>query len=69
MEIRFISSITAEDEARIAPALIEFVGSILDSLPVAYTLRIETAAGLTFHRSHPTSRPAVSPPGDTPPIR
>jgi hypothetical protein len=56
MNIRFISSLTPDDEARLAPALTELIGALLDQLPVAYTLRVETTAGATFQRSHATSR-------------
>lgn len=52
MEIRFISSLTAEDENLFAPALLKAVGAILDQLPIAYTLRIETTGAHTFQHSH-----------------
>jgi hypothetical protein len=54
VDIRFISSLTAEDEARIAPALAAFLSSFLDSLPLAYTVRIETVGGQVYQRTHPT---------------
>ena len=56
MDIRFISSMTPDDEARLAPALADLIGALLDQLPVAYTLRIETATGATFQRTHATPR-------------
>ena len=62
MDIRFISSITQEDEARLAPALLDLISALLDQLPVAYTLRIETAGGTTFQRTHATLRPPASTP-------
>jgi hypothetical protein len=66
VEIRFISSLTAEDEARIALALAEFVGALLDTLPLAYTLRIETVGGLSLQRTHPQMRDdATEPPRET----
>ena len=43
MNIRFVSTLTAEDEANFAPALLRAVGSLLDQLPIAYTVRIETS--------------------------
>jgi hypothetical protein len=48
MDIRFISSLTPDDENRIAPALLEAVASVLDRLPIAYTLRFETVTGRSF---------------------
>ena len=53
MNIRFVSSLTAEDEAHFAPALLRAVGSLLDQLPLAYTVRIETTGAQVFQHSHP----------------
>ena len=52
MEIRFISSLTAEDENMFAPALLKAVGALLDQLPIAYTMRIETTGAQVFQHSH-----------------
>jgi hypothetical protein len=52
MEIRFISSLTAEDESLFAPALLKAIGALLDQLPIAYTLRIETTGAQVFQHSH-----------------
>ena len=43
MNIRFVSSLTPEDENRFASALAQAVSSLLSELPIAYTLRIETS--------------------------
>ncbi len=53
MNIRFVSTLTAEDEANFAPALLRAVGSLLDQLPIAYTVRIETTGAQIFQHSHP----------------
>jgi len=59
MEIRFISSLTAEDENLFAPALLKAVGALLDQLPIAYTIRIETTGAEVFQHSHAgTEEPA-----------
>ena len=50
MDIRFVSSLTPEDEERLAPVLLSLVGAVLDQLPVAYTLRIQTAIGTLMQR-------------------
>jgi hypothetical protein len=55
MNIRFVSTLTAEDEAHFAPALLRAVGSLLDQLPIAYTVRIETTGAEVFQHSHPAS--------------
>ena len=54
MDIRFISSLTAEDENAFAPALLKAVGAILDQFPIAYTLRIETTGAQVFQHTHPS---------------
>ena len=52
MEIRFVSSLTAEDENFFAPALLKAIGALLDQLPIAYTLRIETTGAQVFQHTH-----------------
>jgi hypothetical protein len=54
MDIRFISSLTPDDENAFAPALLKAVAAMLDQLPIAYTLRIETTGTLVFQHTHPT---------------
>ena len=53
MNIRFISTLTADDENQIAPALVMAVGALLDQLPIAYTVRIETTGAQVYQHSHP----------------
>jgi hypothetical protein len=62
MNIRFVSTLTADDENQIAPALLKAVGALLDQLPIAYTVRIETTGAQTFQHSHPSFE--ASYPGD-----
>jgi hypothetical protein len=52
MDIRFVSSLTAEDENLFAPGLLKAVGALLDQLPIAYTLRIETTGAQVFQHTH-----------------
>jgi len=52
MEIRFISSLTAEDEDIFAPAVLKAVSAMLDQLPIAYTLRIETSGAQVYQHTH-----------------
>jgi hypothetical protein len=61
MEIRFISSLTAEDENMFAPALLKAVGALLDQLPIAYTMRIETTGAQVFQHTHAATEPAAAP--------
>jgi hypothetical protein len=52
MDIRFVSSLTADDENLFAPALLKAVGALLDQLPIAYTVRIETTGAQVFQHAH-----------------
>jgi hypothetical protein len=63
MEIRFVSSLTPEDENAFAPAVLKAVVALLDQLPIAYTLRIETAGTQVYQHTHPSigaAEPALS---------
>jgi hypothetical protein len=48
MEIRFISSLTPEDEARMGAAICKAAAELLAPLSIAYTLRVHTTDGQTF---------------------
>ena len=63
MDIRFVSSLTAEDENAFAPALLKAIGALLDQLPIAYTVRIETTGSQVFQHTHSgdPGRSAVEP--------
>lgn len=65
MEIRFVSSLTADDEDLFAPAVLKAVTALLDQLPIAYTLRIETTGAQVFQHTHVGSEQpmALSPNG------
>ena len=54
MNIRFVSSLTPDDENAVAPALLKAFAAMLDQLPIAYTLRIETTGTQVYQHSHPT---------------
>jgi hypothetical protein len=51
MDIRFVSSLTADDENFFAPALLKAVAAMLDQLPIAYTIRIETTGSQVFQHT------------------
>lgn len=48
MEIRFISSLTPEDEARAGAAICKAAAELLAPLSIAYTLRVQTTDGQVF---------------------
>jgi hypothetical protein len=64
MDIRFVSSLTAEDENLCAPVFLKAVAALLDALPIAYTVRIETTgAQVLQHANKGVARvaPAAAP--------
>ncbi len=42
MRIELASTLTQEDEDRLAPALLKALSGLLDMLPIAYMIRVET---------------------------
>jgi hypothetical protein len=68
MEIRFISSLTAEDEDAYAPAVLKAVGALLDQLPIAYTLRIETSGARVYQHTRVMPDTASQVQSDPPPM-
>lgn len=51
MNIRFTSSLTTDDENRIAPAVLQALSSILNMLPIAYMIRIDTSDSKVYQLS------------------
>jgi hypothetical protein len=61
VNIRFTSSLTPEHESAIAPALLAALSSILELLPIAYILRIDTSDSQVFElSSHDAARASGS---------
>jgi hypothetical protein len=56
MDIRIVSSLTPEDEERIAPAVLAPICSILNRMPIAYTIQITTTNRRLFQ--HSSNEPA-----------
>ena len=68
MDIRFVSSLTIDDENRLAPALLQALAALLRASPLAYTIRIETAGGQVFeHQQAPFLQADVATPDPRPP--
>lgn len=57
MEIRFVSSLTEDDEIRFAPAIVKAISHLLAAFSIVYTVRIETAGGQIFQSSRSTIDP------------
>jgi hypothetical protein len=51
VNIRFTSSLTPEDENAIAPALLNALAGLLDLLPIAYSIRIDTTDEQVYQHS------------------
>ena len=60
MELRFISTLTPDDEERFAAALLAAVGTLLDAFSIAYTLKIQTNGNRVLQRTHPAAEAAFS---------
>ena len=52
MDIHVVSTLTAEDEDRVADALVAALADLLDGLPIAYVLRIETNGAKIAQRTN-----------------
>ena len=65
MNIRFVSTLTPDDEERVAPGVLNALRLILDSMPLAYTIRIETANGRVFQHAHSGTEAEPAAPGAT----
>ena len=59
MDMHLNSSMTLDDESRLAPRLLAVIGQVLESLPVSYSLRIATAVGSEIRHSHIAREPGV----------
>ena len=53
VDITLTSTLTAEDESIIAPAILKAVTNILDHLPIAYRVRIDTIDCQSYMASGP----------------
>jgi hypothetical protein len=63
MEIRFVSSLTAEDEVRLAKGLLKAFTCLLDQWPIAYTICIDAGDATVLRHSHtPADPPAAAQP-------
>ncbi len=53
VEITLTSTLTAEDENIIAPAILKAVTNVLDHLPIAYRVRIDTVDMQSYQHNGP----------------
>jgi hypothetical protein len=57
MDIHFVSSLTEDDEVRLAAALVGAIRGFLDHYPVAYSMTVQTSGGKAIEH---TRRPEVA---------
>jgi hypothetical protein len=50
--IYLTSSLTAEDEERVASAFVRALAVFLDLVPLAYSIRVTTSSGRVIGRTH-----------------
>jgi hypothetical protein len=64
MEIRVVSSLTPDDEIRLAPLVLGELAQLLGRMPIAYDIRIQTTGDRVFsHRRPPGDTARVPPAG------
>jgi hypothetical protein len=51
VNIRFTSSLTDNDENLLAPTLLKAICSILDLIPIAYVIRIDTSDANVYQQT------------------
>ena len=51
MNIRFTSSLTPDDENSIAPVVLQAISALLNALPIAYMIRIDTTDSKVYQIS------------------
>lgn len=62
MEIRVVSSLTPDDEIRIAPVLLGELARVLGGMPIAYDIRIQTMGDRVFSYRRPSAGDSRVPP-------
>ena len=53
VRIELTSTLTQEDENRLAPALLKALSGLLDMLPIAYIVRVETTGEYVIQQVSP----------------
>ena len=64
LEIRIISSLTLDDEARYAATFLKMLAAVLDSVPTTYAIHVQLADGVVVE--HGNALPTVTP--EEPPL-
>jgi hypothetical protein len=64
MNIRFISSLAPEDERRLVKGLLAAFATLLDQLPIAYTLKIDADNAGGYDHKQPLAERLTPPSRD-----
>ena len=70
VRIELTSTLTQEDEKKLAPALLKAISGLMDMLPIAYMIRVETTDEQVLQHLNPESAAwdrQVTPFTDAPP--
>jgi hypothetical protein len=59
MIVRFVSSLSHDDETLFARAVMKAMTGLLDLLPIAYSIRIETSTNTVYEHSRTSEDGAV----------
>jgi len=62
MDIHVVSTLTIEDEERLVDALVTALAELLDGLPIAYAMRIETSGATVVQRTSLAAMDLPDPP-------
>lgn len=65
MELRFVSSLTPDEEERFVPTLLAVVSGLLDQTSLAYTLQIRTSGDRVFHHTRTAIETVAEDPDDS----
>jgi hypothetical protein len=52
MDIHVVSTLTPDDEERVASAMLTALAELLDGLPIAYAVRIQTSGARVVQRTN-----------------
>jgi len=52
LEIRVVSSLTPDDEARYATTFLKVIAAVLENVPITYAIQIQLRDGAVVHHTH-----------------
>ena len=59
LEIRVVSSLTLDDEARYAATFLKMLAAVLDSVPTSYAIQVQLADGVVVQHGTTLAPPAL----------